>query len=326
MFPFKRKKDEKKKEPVEPIRRRKKKEEPPKPWGKLERIIVFVLLTSIPAISTIFFLNSKKTKISQTPVEPPQVLSLITNSPKDTKELKAELESEIKNLKGKYGIWVQVLDGSFTLGINENDQFEGASLFKLPMMLAYYKEVDKENLNPESTYTLKFSDAAGGSGTLANMPAGTVITYRDIIRAMGQNSDNSAFQIMGNILGFNAELRIIQNLSMQNTDFVNSLTTPYDMGNLFYKVTNTNIISENSKKEFISFLKKTDSENLLPAGVPSNIQVAHKYGNTNNNLNDAGIIYTTKPYILIVLSKDVDLNEAKTELPKISKLVYDWIK
>src|SRR5581483_3319131 len=150
--------------------------------------------------SAIVYLNSKKSKTAQkAPIEALPIISQINVAPKDTKELKDSLSQEIENLKGEYGIWVQALDNSYNVGINEDDQFEGASFFKLPMMIAYYEEVDKGAINPNSTYSLKFSDAQAGAGNLANLPEGTVITYHDIVEAMGKNSDNTAFQIMGTI-------------------------------------------------------------------------------------------------------------------------------
>ena len=111
---------------------------------------------------------------------------------------------------------------------------------------------------------------------------------------------------------------------MNHTDFDNSVTTPYDVSVIFYKLSNSGIISDSSKEKLFNSLVDTDYENLIPAGIPNSVRIVHKYGADDGELNDAGIIYTTKPYILVIMSKNINVDEAQTEIPKISKIVYDW--
>jgi beta-lactamase class A len=318
MFPIKKKK-EVDVVPVKPVRKRKPKVEPPKPWGNKERLIVFIFLVLAPISSILFLVHSKTS-------DAPKVLGEMSRPPIEISVLKENLINETKNLKGIYGIWVQALDNSYSFGINEKHQFDGASLLKLPLMIGYYKGVDKGEIDPATTYTLRYSDKASGAGILSDMPAGTIINYHDMVEAMGKNSDNTAFQIMINTLGVNVETNTIQDLGMKNTNFNNGLTTPFDMGILFYKVVNTNLLSNNSKNEFLNFLTDTDYEDLIPAATPDNVRVVHKFGADDGELNDAGIIYTNKPFILIIMAKDIDLGEAKMEIPKISKIVYNYLK
>lgn len=322
MFPFRRKKEEEAigdDLPQKPVRRRKKKEESYKPWGKKERLVVFGILVLIPILSVFFLIRYNRDNTSE--VLGTQTLERTF----DISVLKNNLISETRGLKGSYGIWFQTIDGSYSFGINEKNQFDGASLFKLPLMILYYEKVDSGDIDPSTTYTLKYSDAAAGAGTLASMQPGTQISYRDIIEAMGKNSDNTGFSIMLNVLGASSSEFVSHQIGMENTDYSNSLTTPYDIGLLFYKLNNRNIISSNSKKELLLFLTDNSHENLISAGVPSSVTVVHKYGADDGELNDAGIIFSSKPYILVVLSKDVDQHEAQMEVVKISKLVYDFL-
>ncbi len=319
MFPFNRKVkaeiDDAK--PVKKVRRRKK-AEPVKPWGKLERIIVFIFLAGIPALS-FFFLNHSHNLSS------PKVLGEITSrAPKDINTLKEQLTKETKNQKGTYGIWIQAIDNSYSFGINENDKFEGASIFKLPLMIAYYKAVDTGKIDPTTNYTIKYADAAGGAGIISNLPPGTVVTYKDMAIALGKNSDNTAFSILYNVLGAKSVTSVMEEIGMKNTDFENSITSPFDASLIYYKLINSNLISPNSRKDLFASLTNTDFETLIPKGVPGNVQVVHKYGSVEAELNDAGIVYTNKPFILVILAKDIDEGQAETEIPKITKIVYDW--
>ena len=62
-------------------------------------------------------------------------------------------------------------------------------------------EAEKGSLDLETKYTLKDSDKVGGAGSLAGESAGTVLTYRDLVRLMGKQSDNTAFNVMSGLLG-----------------------------------------------------------------------------------------------------------------------------
>lgn len=324
-FPFNRskKEDTEKEKPEEKVvKKRKKKDPPPKPWGALERFIILFFLVLAPLLSIGFFVKSKSIEKQKLPAT--NLISNIIKTPKDTSILSKNLQNELQNLEGTYGIWVQAADNSYSFGLNEQTQFDGASLFKLPLMIGYFEEVDKGNINPNTNYTLKYSDQAAGAGILSTLSPGTVVTYHDIVEAMGKNSDNSAFQIMTNILGSNKEKDVISEIGMTNTDFDNDRLTPQDLGRLFYTLLSSNIISGNSKKELINSLENTDFENLIPLGVPQGTLVAHKYGAIDSTTNDAGIIYATRPYILVILTKDTPGEEALGEIPKISKIVYDW--
>src|SRR5258708_31013844 len=169
-------------------------------------------------------------------------------------------------------------------------------------------------------YYLKYYDVMSRVGTVANMRVGKSISYHDLVEAMGKDSDNTAFQIIGNIIGFNSIDNVIKDNSMSDTSFEASMTTPYDIGLLFFNLVNKNLISTNSKNEFLSFLKNTDYETLIPTGIPQSVTVAHKFGADDGELNDAGIIYANKPFILVILAKDID-DEAKFEIPKLTKII-----
>lgn len=325
MLPFRRKKVEEEEKdlkaelPVKKIRRRKK-AEPPKPWSKKERFVVFFLLILIPVLSLSFFLKSK----NQTPLlNSTKILGDMSSNNLDVNTLKNELTKETQNLQGTYGIWLEAVDGSYSLGINEKETFDGASLFKLPLMIGFYEEVQKGNINPDTNYTIKYSDAQLGAGVLATYPPGTVVTYRDVVNAMGKDSDNTAFSIMQNILDPNLENSVIAQIGMNDTSFDESLTTPKDIGLLFYQLTNTSIISDNFKKELLNSLTSTQYEALIPSAIPTNIQVAHKYAADEDTLNDAGIIYTRKPFILVIMSKN-NSTEAQTEIPRLARIIYSW--
>ncbi|HSX48880.1 MAG TPA: serine hydrolase [Candidatus Saccharimonadales bacterium] len=331
MFPFIKKKDDSKDQDKEEVkekktRKRRKKAEPPKPWSKRERIIVFMFLVGTFMTSTVLAVRSNQPPALPHPLnETGKVIGkAISRQTFNVDELKNELINKTKSTGGTYGIWAEDLSGAYKLGLNEKMNFNGASLFKLPLLIAYYKEVDEGKIDPNTMYSLKYSDATSGSGNLASLPPGTTLTYRDIVSAMGKNSDNTAFQIIGNIVGWGNVDATIQEIGMTGTSFENGTTTAEDIGLLFSKLAKGGLISNSSKQALIDSLKNTNNENLIPAGIPDTIEVAHKYGAIDGELNDAGIVYSGSPFIIVILGKDKNQNEASQAIAQISEIVYNW--
>ncbi len=328
MFPFIKKEDPKDSDEVKEkkTRKRRKKVEPPKPWSKKERLIVFTFLIGTFMTSTVLAVRSNQPPALPHPInETGKVIGkAISRQSYNTEELKNELLNKTNGLNGTYGIWVEDLSGAYKLGVNEKMNFTAASLFKLPLLIAYYKEVDEGKIDPDTVYSLKYSDATSGSGTLASLPPGTTLTYRDIATAMGKNSDNTAFQILGNIIGWKSIDTTIQEIGMTSTSFENGNTTAEDIGLLFSKLVKGGLISNSSKQALLDSITNTNNENLIPAGIPDTIEVAHKYGALGGELNDAGIVYSSNPFIIVILGKDKNTNEAASVIAQLSQIVYNW--
>src|SRR5258708_6719140 len=186
-------------------------------------------------------------------------------SQKKVDETKTQILNTINNLNGTYGVLSEDLNGSYSLGISENQQFEGASFFKLPLAIAVYEKSEKANFNLDDTYVLNDADKMLGAGILVGIPSGTSISYRDILKALLNNSDNTAFNILYNQVGGNAVQEVIDQIGMTNTSYADSLTTPADIALLFKKLMNGKLINDTSKQEMLGFLTKTDYESFLPA-------------------------------------------------------------
>ena len=62
----------------------------------------------------------------------------------------------------------------------------------------------------------------------------------------------------------------------------------------------------------------------LPANLPANTKVAHKTGNLDQVVNDAGIVYgPSANFILVVLGQGVDDGIATTAEARLARTLYD---
>lgn len=60
----------------------------------------------------------------------------------------------------------------------------------------------------------------------------------------------------------------------------------------------------------------------ITAGLPEGVPHLHKFGSYEGNYHDSGIIYTTRPYILVVLTAGAPLEEADAAIARVSAEIY----
>ncbi|MBU2577834.1 class A beta-lactamase-related serine hydrolase [Patescibacteria group bacterium] len=238
-------------------------------------------------------------------------------------DLKDRVEQILVPLRGNYGIYFQSLETSESFSINGRESFTAASLIKLPVMLTLYREADAGRINLDDAYSLKESDRTNGAGPLQYKPSGYQITYREMSQLMGEQSDNTAFTIVSRLLGEEKIQATIDALGMKNTSFDKNMTTPEDIGLFFERLYRGRVVTDKSKEEILSFLTKTIWEDRIPAGIPKEIKVSHKIGTEIRVISDAGIVFSDSPFILAILSQNVNEIEAKKALPEITATIYE---
>ena len=76
--------------------------------------------------------------------------------------------------------------------------------------------------------------------------------------------------------------------------------------------------------EMIEVLKRQKFADGIPAGLPPGIAVAHKTGSITRNHHDAGIVYATRPYVLVILVRGIqEEKESAALMAKLSKTVFE---
>lgn len=299
-----------------PIKRiLKPKKEVPVVWGVKERMFVGVILFTTVFLSTIFAISTSsfqikiptfdKINVSFPKVDTSGTIVLTKQKSEvvDYKKIEDEMLAKVEGLKSDYGVWVIDLEENQGFGFNEHKQIEGASLFKMPLMIAVFTEIDKGNI------------------TLDDLLQGS--TYDDLMNRMGKHSDNNAFLAVLKVIGSKKVNETIKNIGMKDTSLSESVTTPFDMSLLFQKLFKGELISESSRDKLLSYITDTDYEEYIVAGVPEGTKVSHKYGREIGILNDVGIVFADKPFIISFMTSSVNEFEVTTTIPQLTEIVYN---
>ena len=291
---------------------RKKRKEPPKPWGRTERIIVLVFLLLTIFIPAALAASARNWKLPGLPKISLPKLSLdkgpivIEKDPlkrNKTESAKEYFQSATKDLSGVYGLYVVRLGDGSSYGVNEKEVMQAASLIKLPVMATVYRQAESGQIDLDS----KALDST--------------FTYRQLLEAMGQRSDNAAQTKIVSAVGKAVVQETIEEIGMETTSLEENLTTPRDIGLFFLRLWKGLIISEKNRDEMLVFLTNTSFENWIASGI-KDARVAHKYGREVHVVNDAGIVFSQAPFVLVIMGDGVVESEADKFIPEASSQIY----
>ena len=137
-------------------------------------------------------------------------------------------------------------------------------------------------------------------------------------------SDNIATNMIIRRLGGSVKLRNLANIMAgTNTDTQENFVTPEQEFRILKLLYNKR--KDRYYSYLIELMKNTDSHDRLDKYIPQDI-VAHKVGDYSTYVHDVGIIFTEKPYILVVYTNNLPeliYKEPHEKIAQLSKLIYD---
>lgn len=239
-------------------------------------------------------------------------------------KLKADLTQYCGKFKGQYGIYYWNLADGKQFGIHEKDRYIAASTVKIPINLYLYRRFYEGSADPKAVLTYQKSDYEGGAGELQYKEVGTKYTLKELSRLSVELSDNVATNMLLRYLGRPKVKGFMRELGGTVVSDKENISCPKDMALYMKKVYEFSNSAGSTGKELLTNFLNTRFRDRLPKLLPKSVRIAHKTGNWIGALHDVGIIFTDKPYILSVMSKDViNDEEACNVIAEISKMVYD---
>jgi len=292
----------------------------------------FILIVGLAVVYKQLF--QKSPSLSPLAEEPKKtqtnnILSVFSKK-KDPDELKQRIKQTVGLTWKNYSVLVADTQSEFTMGINEEEIFTGASINKIPILAALYTKVQSGDVNIDEIITLQQEDIQDyGTGSMRYDGAGTTYSIKTLAKLMMQQSDNTAAYILANhIIGMDVIQSFLDTWGMTQTDMINNKTSNADISFLMKKIYMGNIANVAYTKEMLSFFKDGEFEDRIPAQLPDGVVVYHKIGTEIGVMHDVGIVVgpTTKYYIGIMTSDITDEKETTSMMANVSKVVYDYMK
>ncbi len=254
--------------------------------------------------------------------------------------LRQKLANEISQFKGEAGIAIIDLETGWEFSHEKAQFFSSASLAKIPLMAACFLAADQGKIKLDRNIALKSSDKLTGSGVLKDMPAGATFRVERLIGLMIYDSDNTATNILTNMVGIDYLNNSFKAFGLKNTELSRKIadyksrdagfenyTTAEDMAMLLDKIYKRSLGNKNVSDQCVSMLKLTRMNDRIPKYLPPEITVAHKTGLENGVCHDAGIVFTLKgDFIIVVLTKHANSSSAPSKefIAKVSLHAYKY--
>ncbi|MEG4842512.1 serine hydrolase [Microcoleus sp. B9-D4] len=236
------------------------------------------------------------------------------------------------------GIFLVDLDTGSYLNFNGDTAFASASTIKVPILVAFFQAVDEGKVQLDQMLTLKSEHIVGGSGDMQDQAPGKKYSALEVAQKMIVVSDNTATNMMIELLG-GAEFLNQQfaNWGLSTTVLRNNLpdlegtntTSPKDLINIIAQIDRGNLVSVKSRDRILQIMRQTRNDSLLPKGLGEGSVIAHKTGNIDTMLADAGMVDLPngKRYLVAVMVKHPPETEkpAQTLIREISRMSYRYL-
>jgi len=249
------------------------------------------------------------------------------------------IDSEKKNneLSGA-SVFLSDLNQGRWIGVNEKDKYNPASMLKVVIMVAYFKETEKKPdvLHKSLMYT-KDLDALLKKDVFnseSNLQINKNYVVEDLINKMIIYSDNGAEVLLLNNIDKSYLDAIYSALNIDNPEKTSeNFTISPRTYSLFYRILySATYLSHEMSEKALDILSKTTFNDGIVDNLPREIVISHKFGEhitVDNNqfqnieLHDCGIVYYKNyPYFLCVMTRGSNLENLKYVIKNISNLVY----
>ncbi|MCT7969157.1 serine hydrolase [Laspinema sp. D1] len=232
------------------------------------------------------------------------------------------------------GVYAIELDTGAYLDLNGTQSFSAASTIKVPILIAFFQDVDAGKITLDEMLTMKQEHIAEGSGDMQFTEPGTQYSALETATKMSEISDNTATNMLIERLGGAAALnQRFASWGLSNTTIANPLpdlegtntTSPQDLVQVMGLVERGQVLSLRSRDRLFKIMQGTVNNSLLPQGLGSGAAIAHKTGDIGTAISDAGLVDMPngKRYLMAAIVKRPHNDPAAEELIRqMSQVVY----
>ncbi|HEY5575180.1 MAG TPA: serine hydrolase [Clostridiaceae bacterium] len=235
-------------------------------------------------------------------------------------DLQSQLNSYIGSDKSRIGLIYFDLEVGTSIEINPDMEFAAASTVKVPMNITLLDLAQKGVIDFDSSVQYTESDYEGGTGILQGQDRTKPIPLRTLSEYSIKYSDNIATQMIIRTIGRDRMYDTFSKIAGHEVAETGNLTTPANNA-AYLKRLYTNPNNNPYYAFLIANMKNTIFHDRIDKYIPQEI-TAHKIGNYSSYVNDIAIIYTKRPYVLVVFTNGVA--DAPEKIAQISKMIYKY--
>ena len=237
---------------------------------------------------------------------------------------------------GTAGVAIITPDGE-RFSHNGGKVFRSASTVKIPVMVEIFRQIEQGELDHTDVIVLSDDDRVPGSGVLTHLHEGLELTLDDLLYLMISISDNSATNMLVELVGLEAINATMRDLSMAESsmnrrmlgrtpraDEPENWATPDDYAAAMLAIVNDAAASPASCAAMRDLLAKQQNTTRISRHLPEGTRWGSKTGSLPGVVNDVGFIAGPSGTLVIAcyLSGLGEL-EGEAAIGEIAKAAYD---
>jgi len=236
--------------------------------------------------------------------------------------LDQRVRSELKQFKGTVKLFAKNLDTGVVYELGGDDRVPTASTIKIAIMVEAFARVAEGKAKWTDELVLTKEKKVGGSGILQEFSDGLRLTFRDGVSMMMIMSDNTATNLVIDVLTSDAINARMESLGIKETRLMRRVfgggesaegkkeenkrfglgrTTPHEMVTLLEKLERGEIISPAASKEMLELMKREQGTNGIWR-AQWRLPKATKSGALDALRSNIGILYHPRGRIALAIT------------------------
>jgi beta-lactamase class A len=217
-------------------------------------------------------------------------------------------------------------DQAQTWSLDGDVKFAAASTYKLPLLMEEAQLIATGR--ERSSDLVCFEGGDWEDGWYTDYQPGSCYTRSELMRRIGQNSDNTAAHMLVRDEGWTEALNeyASQHGAGESDFYYPNLTTSNDLARLLANEASGGAGGKGAQARLYPLLTHTAYEDGVPAGVPDSATVVHKVGILDDALHDAALVQggPRGAYVVAICTQGVGGEPGWKLVADISRAVWQF--
>lgn len=253
--------------------------------------------------------------------------------------LEAKVKEIIDQCEGRMSVRIEVDD--HIIDFTSGKRYQAASLIKIPILIEAFRQVESKKIDLDQIVAIPSSEKVGGSGVIFALSENAKLSIGDLMTLMIIVSDNTATNVLIDILGLETIQACTKTLGLTSTEInrklmdmealkrgVRNFTSPHDMVTCLKSIQNQTLLSQQSSEKILSILENQQFTHKLPVFMDDEqVRVYSKTGEINGVEHDCAIVtYQEKTAFVVVSVDQLKVNEVgRRSIRQVGKALYDYL-
>lgn len=236
---------------------------------------------------------------------------------------------QLRKTAGSVGFYYAPIGGE-AVAFQADLPLVAASVIKIPIMVEAFRCFGEGTLDPDMQVEVLGEHKKPSCGALTYMHDGLKVTVLDLVTLMIIVSDNTATNLMIDLLGVDAINRTMERLGIPGVCLrrklfepelsrrgIQNTVTARGMGVLLTKMAQCELLGGELDRKMMEILGNQRLNGKLPFFLHSRgVAIAHKTGEDDGITHDVGVIFAKRPFVVCMLSNEVDV-------PRFERVIQD---